>query len=379
VIQVTDDGRGLDLKAIRRKAIQQQLMSAEAQLTDREVMQFILESGFSTAKEISQISGRGVGLDVVGSEVKQTGGSLYIDSRAGKWTAFTIRLPLTLTVSQALLVEVAEELYAIPLLTIEGVIKLDKRELEDLYLSPAPELSRGRRTYQFLPMAALLDVPEEARAAVENQPLLLFSVGDMNMALAVDGLLGAREIVVKSLGAQLGRVREISGATILGDGRVVLILDMGSLLRKSLALHGVRAPMVPEVAEEAPKRVMPRVLVVDDSITVRKVTAHVLKRHHLEVVASKDGVDAVAFLEQDEAPPDVILMDIEMPRMDGFELAGYVRNNPRLKGIPIIMITSRTGTKHRERAAALGVNRYLGKPYQESELLDAIRDLIPVD
>jgi chemosensory pili system protein ChpA (sensor histidine kinase/response regulator) len=373
LIQVADDGCGLDLEAIRRKAVDRGLLSPGARLADREVMQFILESGFSTAREVTQIAGRGVGLDVVKNEVKLLSGSLVIDSGQGKGTTFTVRLPLTLTINHVLLCEVSDELYAIPLTAIESVMELGREEVDSLYATPAAHIEHVGRSYQFLPLAALLDAPAPtAMGPQDKRPVLLFAVGDLRVALAVDTLKGAREIVVKSLGPQIGRVREISGATILGDGRVVLILDMGALLRKGVALHGALAP---ETAERPVReRAAVKVLVVDDSITVRKVTSRILERHHMAVTTAKDGVDAVALFQQDYVP-DIILMDIEMPRMDGYELAALVRNDARLEHVPIVMITSRTGLKHRERASQVGVDRYLGKPYQEGELVEAIHSL----
>jgi chemosensory pili system protein ChpA (sensor histidine kinase/response regulator) len=193
-------------------------------------------------------------------------------------------------------------------------------------------------------------------------PLLLVRSGENRIALQVDGLLGNRQIVVKSVGAQLSTVRWFTGGTILADGQIALILDVNSLVRMDSAQQPSTAP----VAETRGVTVM----VVDDSITVRKVTSRLLERHNMQVITAKDGVDAVTLLQ--EHRPDVMLLDIEMPRMDGYELARHMRSTPELKDIPIIMITSRTGDKHRNRALELGVRRYLGKPYQEAELLENI-------
>ncbi len=375
VISVSDDGHGLDLAAIRRKAQDRGLLAPNTHLADREVMQFIVEPGFSTAGQVTQISGRGVGMDVVLNEVRLLGGTLYIDSEALRSTTFTVRLPLTLAVNKSLLVNVQGDLFAISLVTILAVLQLPHEEVNRLYEEPHPVLTRGGSDYQFVHAATLLDAPLPPRrlAAGEKLPVLLFGVGDVRTALAVDGLLGARDIVVKSVGPQLGRVREISGATILGDGRVAVILDMSALIRKNIAAHGLLVAdgsrTAPRVAEETGISV----LVVDDSITVRRVTARLLERHHMTVLTARDGVDAVALLQKHT--PDLILMDIEMPRMDGYELTTYIRSEPRLKHIPIVMITSRTGAKHRRRAAEVGVTYYLGKPYQETELLEAINSL----
>ena len=198
--------------------------------------------------------------------------------------------------------------------------------------------------------------------------------GDHRVALQVESLMGSREVVVKPVGPQISKAKGVSGATILGDGRVVLILDVPALVRIGA---GVKIVYEPEKAvveeEERPLTVM----VVDDSITIRKVTARMLERNQFAVMTAKDGVDAVAQLQ--DSVPDLMLLDIEMPRMDGYELAQHIRNDARLRGIPIIMITSRTGEKHRQRAMDIGVNRYLGKPYQEADLLENINEILEAE
>jgi len=373
VITVADDGRGMNLEAIRAKAVERGLISADAQFSDEEVMQFVLETGFSTAEEVSQIAGRGVGMDVVNSEVKQLGGSLHIHSDSGQGTRFTIRLPFTLAINQALLVQVREDIYAIPLTGIEGVVRMSQEQLADFYANPERRFEYAGFEYEVRYLGAMLGQSEATLGSgmPRRLPVLLVRSGDHHMALQVDALLGSREAVVKSVGPQISTVRGISGATILGDGRVVLILDLGGLVRAGAAAMRIERP-VAEAPQET--RETPLVMVVDDSITVRKVTTRLLARNDMDAITAKDGVDALAKLQ--EHIPDVMLLDIEMPRMDGFELATHIRNEPRLRDIPIIMITSRTGEKHRQRAMEIGVDRYLGKPYQESELLETIQALI---
>ena len=373
VITVRDDGAGIDLAAIRRKAKERGLIDAGAELTDHEVMQFILEAGFSTATEVTQISGRGVGMDVVNSEIKQLGGSLQIDSVFGEGTTFTVRLPFTLAVNQALLVAVGDEVYALPLTSVEGIARITRKELAGYLDDPRSRYSYAGADYQVQAMGALLGTAHQLPDGPKIFPLLLVRSGDHRMALQTDALMGSREIVVKSVGPQLSTVRGLSGATILGDGRVVLILDAGALIRISAAARVVPLQL-PQAQPEADRSGPATVMVVDDSITVRKVTSRLLTRNGLNAITAKDGVDAVALLQ--EHIPDVMLLDIEMPRMDGFELATHIRNEARLKHIPIIMITSRTGDKHRRRAMEIGVNRYLGKPYQESDLLENIEALL---
>ncbi len=377
VITVRDDGAGVDLNAVRRKAEQRGLLKAGTSVADQHVLQFILEAGFSTASEITQISGRGVGMDVVSNQVKQLGGTLQISSNPGQGTTFVIRLPFTLSVNRALLVQAGENLYALPLTSVQRVMRMTHEELETLYANSNPQYTLDGQIYQLLHLGAthgnaLALLPGKGRHA----PVLLARSGDDGVAMQVDSLLGSREIVVKSLGPQIGSVKDVAGATIMGDGRVVLILDIPALIRLRA---GLAAPALEREQAGAELRTLasnlPLVLVVDDSITVRKVTTRLLERHEMRVLTAKDGVDALAVLQQQI--PDVMLLDIEMPRMDGYELAAQVRNDARLRHIPMIMITSRSGEKHRERAIQFGVNRYLGKPYKEAELVENIRSLLP--
>ncbi|MCW8957143.1 MAG: Hpt domain-containing protein, partial [Gammaproteobacteria bacterium] len=377
VIKVADDGRGIDVVAVRNKAIAQGLMDRSSALSDHDVLQFIMKPGFSTAEKVTQISGRGVGMDVVDSEIKQLGGVLEIATIEGRGTTFTIRLPLTLAINHALMVSAGEEMYAIPLNAIEGVVRLSGPELQMFYDSESSKYEFAGVQYELKHLGKMLTgvQPDYSRMG-QLYPVLLSHVGDQFVALHVDDLLGRREIVVKPVGPQIGHVRTISGATILGDGRVVLILDMNSLVIGD-AMIQVAGEQVMPVEQVAPKIIeehIPIVMVVDDSITIRKVTERMLGRHNMKVVTAKDGVDAVSQLQ--DLKPDVMLLDIEMPRMDGYEVATHVRNDSRLKDLPIIMITSRSGTKHKDKAMEIGVNKYLGKPYQEDELMANIHELI---
>ncbi|MDO9371869.1 MAG: Hpt domain-containing protein [Gammaproteobacteria bacterium] len=369
VIAISDDGRGLDLERVRAKAVERGLLTQHAKVSDTELMQFILEPGFSTAREITQISGRGVGMDVVSSEIKQLGGTLSIASEAGMGATFTVRLPFTLSVSQVLLVQVGDDVYAIPLTSVERILRITHEELEQLYASDERIYRLAGQEHPFLHLGTLLNASHpQFPGPGKKTPALLVRVGEQHVALQVEGLIGSREIVVKSVGAQISTVKGITGATIMGDGRVVLMLDIAAMLRTATAAAAPEAG----AAKESGRKIL-TVMVVDDSITVRKVTTRLLERHNMEVLTAKDGVDALTLLQQHV--PDVMLLDIEMPRMDGYELAMHMRSDERLRGVPIIMITSRTGEKHRERALAVGVNRYLGKPFQEVDLLDNIRDL----
>jgi chemosensory pili system protein ChpA (sensor histidine kinase/response regulator) len=369
IFDIRDDGAGVPLDAVRRKAIKRGLLAEDADISDRDVLQFILQPGFSTAEKITQISGRGVGMDVVHEEVRQLGGTMVIDSVPGQGVHFRIRLPFTVSVNRALMVQCFEDQYAIPLNTIDGIVRVLPNELEGHYRLDPPRYKYAGQDYELCYLGELLKTSTRPKLLGQSLPLpvLLVQCNERHIAVQVDSMAGTREIVVKSLGPQFAAVQGLSGATILGDGRVVLILDLLAPIR------AMQAPS-PQRAQTQDTEVEPHkpllVLVVDDSVTVRKVTSRLLERHGMNVLTAKDGVDAMLLLE--EHMPDVMLLDIEMPRMDGFEVAAQVRADERLQHLPIIMITSRTGQKHRDRAMAIGVNDYLGKPYQESVLLESI-------
>lgn len=369
VIDVADDGAGLDVDLIRRKAYEKDLLKADSKVTDAEIMNLILKPGFSTAGTVTQSAGRGVGMDVVANEVKQLGGSLQISSVTGQGTNFTVRLPFTLAITQALIVRTGEEVYALPLPTVEGVVRIAREELESLLSQSEPSYQYGEEQYRFRHLGMYLggqsaQLPEDDAFI----PIILVRAGDASAALLIDELIASQEIVVKSLGPQLSSVRGVSGATILGDGSIVLILDINAFVRGG-------APIVElKTAAPAPTDDRPLAMVVDDSITVRRVMERFLERNGLRVVTAKDGLDAISVLRDNK--PDVILLDIEMPRMDGYEFATHVRNDSRISDVPIVMITSRVGDKHRARAIEIGVNDYLGKPYQESVLLESIARLL---
>ena len=380
LIRVRDDGAGIDRDAIRAKAIERGLLREDANLSDRDLFGFILESGFSTAQAVTQLSGRGVGMDVVANEIKQMGGTLSIDSERGQGTAFNIRLPFTLAVTQAIMVKVGELTFALPMTSVQGVARIGRDELKRRLAEEVPTFTYAGEDYSIHDLAQLLGVPSGHITEDTQPPLLLARSGDLRAAVRIDNVIGSREIVVKSVGPQVSSVPGIFGATIMGDGSVVMILDLAPLVRHGEAMKRnaeANPALDGQVAQPRfvpEKRENPLVMVVDDSITMRKVSGRILERHDYEVTTAKDGMDAVEKLQ--ERVPDLVLLDIEMPRMDGYELANYMKNDARLKQVPIIMITSRTGEKHRQRALDIGVERYLGKPYQESDLIAQIRELL---
>lgn len=375
LIIIKDDGAGVNVAAVKKKAIENGLLDPNANLSDDEIVEFIFNPGFSTATEVSQVAGRGVGMDVVASEIRALKGSIETRSITGQGTTFTIRLPFTVAVNRALMVSISEALYAIPLTSIEGVVRISPYELEAYYEEENPIFNYAGVDYSLQYLGAYMNNHEKPHLLGQTRPLpvLLVQSGDHAVAMHVDALLGSREIVVKSVGPQLSTVAGISGATILGDGSVVIILDIHSMIRGALAQKESSEVQAGVIDARKEKRTT-KVMVVDDSVTVRKVTSRLLERNGMEVVLAKDGVDAITQLQ--EIKPDVMLLDIEMPRMDGFEVATLVRHDDRLKDLPIIMITSRTGEKHKQRAMEIGVNRYMGKPFQENELLATIDQLL---
>ena len=376
ILNVSDDGGGINVEAVRRKAIEKGLITEDSGLSDHEIMQFIMDAGFSTAEKLTQISGRGVGMDVVVSEIKALGGTVSIDSTIGVGTEFSIRIPFTVSINRALMVVVKEEIYAVPLNTIEGIVRVSPYELEAYYQPEAPMFEYAGQPYHLDYMGRMLggsDVPD-LTGMVAPLPVILARSGDHAVALQVDRVIGSREVVVKTLGPQFNEVGGLAGATVLGDGSVVIILDVMALVRThDLQMEGVIQSVTIKEAPEPQKKVR-TIMIVDDSVTVRKVTSRLMERQGWEVTTAKDGVDAVNQLQ--EVYPDVILLDIEMPRMDGFEVLRIVRRDERLKKLPIIMITSRTGEKHKQEALDLGVNRYMGKPFQEANLLRTIEEVI---
>ncbi len=371
VLRVSDDGAGLNLDAIRQRGIDQNLLDDADGASDRELAQLIFRPGFSTADQVSELAGRGIGMDVVANEVRQIGGSVRADSEAGKGALFTIRIPLSLTVMQAIMVRVSDRQFAIPLQAVRGVTRMLGSEWERQVHSSDPHQEYAGEEYPLIELETQLgfDVEELPEGTLS---LLMIESGEHRAALRVSELQGHREIVIKPVGPQVSSITGILGGTITGDGQVVPILDMGPLIRRAFdknLLPGHEAEYERAERAEEIKRT-PLVMVVDDSITMRRVTARVLEHRGLEVVTARDGLDAVESMF--ERVPDLILLDIEMPRMDGYELATHVRNDPRLKDVPMVMITSRSGEKHRQHAKELGVDGYLTKPYQEGDLIEEV-------
>ncbi len=368
ILSLSDDGRGLDPQRIRAKAEAMGLLQPGQAADEAALYDLIFQPGFSTAAELTALSGRGVGMDVVRTEVGALGGRIEIISEPGRGTTFRLYLPLTLAVTQTLLIRVGGQLYALPSTMIEQVMEMKEAALTEIREAGEVVWKDNTYPFHFLPhlLGDLAAVPEASR----QYWVLLLRSGSQRVAVLVDELKGNQEVVVKNVGAQLARVVGIAGATVLGDGRVVLILNPVALASRTpvSTVHMAVPTMLPPVLTEV--AAVPTVMVVDDSLTVRKITSRLLMREGYQVLLAKDGVDALEQLI--DAAPDVILSDIEMPRMDGFDLVRNVRSDARLRQLPIIMITSRTADKHRNYALEIGANHYLGKPYDEAELLGLV-------
>ena len=382
VLEFSDDGAGLDLERIRAKARSVGLLAEDQVVSDAEASNLIFQPGFSTADTLTELAGRGVGMDIVLSEAQALGGRVETFTEAGKGSRFTIRLPLTLAVTQVVLISAGGRTHAVPALMVEQVLQLKEGAL-------AEATGKGAVVHhgQHVPLRYLATLLGDGNARPllqRSSPVMMLRNGTDRVALHVDEILGNREVVIKNIGPQLSRMPGIAGATVLGSGEIVLILNPVAL-QLHVAQHPELAPRTSAtpapapaggVAEPAePTRAHGTVMVVDDSLTVRKVTQRLLEREGYHVMLAKDGVDALEQLQ--DRLPELMLVDIEMPRMDGFDLTRNVRGDERTKEIPIIMITSRSADKHRNYALQLGVNAYFGKPFQEDILLGAIAGLLP--
>lgn len=415
VIELTDDGAGLPLAKIEARARALGMLAPDAQVSEAELVELIFQTGFSTAETVSAIAGRGVGMDVVRSEVTALGGRVEVRTQAGRGTTFVLRVPLTLAVTQVLLVRTGDTAVGIPASLIETVRQVRTTEC-DAARASGNLLHAGKQVPYFV-LSPLYDKTPIDVTDHRTRSVAILRSGDLVAAFELEAVIGNQEVVAKPYGPQLARVRGLAGLTVLGDGSIVILSNPLQLMPSAIlpeqardpsravrpapvtgpveppaesapaaeasaaaAAAGVAAPVAatpaaaPTAAEVIPIRpdiaVQPRaplVLVVDDSLTVRKITTRLLEREGYRVLTAKDGLDALQVLA--DHTPNVILLDIEMPRMDGFEFARTIRSDDRQRGIPIIMITSRTADKHRMHAKELGVEEYLGKPYQDDQLL----------
>jgi chemosensory pili system protein ChpA (sensor histidine kinase/response regulator) len=398
-VEFRDDGAGLDLKRIRERASAQGLLSNGQQVDDSEAANLIFTPGFTTATQVTELSGRGIGMDVVRSEVVALGGRIETSTSTGQGTNFKLVLPLTTAVTQVVMLRIGNLSIGVPANLVETVRRATPKELQAGYNTGTFDVAG--EALPFFWSGALL---QHSRASDSVQgktiPVLVFRSAAQRIVAHVDEVLGNQEVVVKNLGPQLSRLPGLAGMSVLASGAVALIYNPVALA----AVYGEQAramsfdkaephamahavtdvehrdlsgdaravvPLVPANPNSVSAPQIPLILVVDDSITVRRVTQRLLQREGYRVALAADGLQALERLA--EELPSVVLSDIEMPRMDGFDLVRNIKADPRLASLPIITITSRIAEKHREHAKALGVDHYLGKPYSEEELLSLIR------
>ncbi|HHL18560.1 MAG TPA: response regulator [Thiothrix sp.] len=372
VITLQDDGQGIDIDKLKKMAISKGLINETTCLSDQEAYQLILKSGVSTANAISQISGRGVGMNVVNTEVNTLGGNIVIDSERGKFTRFTLRVPYNLATNQVMLLGVCDEIVALPIAKLEGMQRLSAAELARRYAMQAPSVNIGGRQYVLKHLGETLglgtfDVHENEQDI--TYPLILLEENEQRIAYHVNEIKGSREVMLKPLGPLFDESQLLSSATIM-SGRIVLLLNAHELIRMGVAGEAICGNKVKaDLAQSKTK-----VLVVDDSITVRKITESLLTKLNYTVMTATDGLNALEVLEV--GIPDIILLDIEMPRMDGFELLGRLRDSNELKHLPVIMISSRSGAKHKKHAEKLGATSFIGKPWEAKQLSNTIKSCL---
>lgn len=381
ILEVADDGRGIDPAKICAKAVELGMISAEdAESLDEEgIHQLIFEPGFSTAKQLTEVSGRGVGMDIVREKLRQLKGTISIASTVGEGTVFTIRLPMTQAITRALLVRVEKQTFAVPMQSVVQILRVNPNAVDKIGGEAVIQVTG--ETHPLHRMAHRLGIPSATGWGAAElqimQPVVILGSGKSKVGFQIDAILGARDIVVKTLGTHLGNVKGLLGATLLGDGTVVPILDpmmlVGDKEEQSAATMSARASRTTSRAnQDRPLTV----LVADDSVSVRRVMTNLIKSVGWTPVDAKDGRDALEVLHGLLVPPDAFLLDIEMPRMDGYELLSFLRSQDAYRHTPVIMVTSRAGEKHRTKAMDLGATGYLVKPYQDDELIRLIRDLV---
>ncbi|MBK1722952.1 hybrid sensor histidine kinase/response regulator [Thiocystis violacea] len=370
VIRCQDDGRGLDYVRLREKALSLGLMREDENPSEGVLANMILQPGFSTAAEVTPVSGRGVGMDIVNSSVQQLKGSLGISSRTGQGAVMTLRLPLTLGVVHAMLIEVAQQTVAIPVDAVKRVVHGGTRHIAKM---GSEWIFRIDDTASSVKLAGDLFAYAGQRAleddATDARPVLLVNGGTAGLlALVVDRVLDADDLVLKQPGRYLENIPGLIGISVLGDGHVVPLVDAGRLLLRSETVSSNALPRGRPLHNPRDEK---DILVVDDSLSVRNSLSQMLNDAGYRVRTAKDGLEAADAIEARH--PAAVLLDLEMPRMNGIELTEHLRGRQATKSLPIVMITSRSQDKHRKRAQEAGVNAYLTKPYQELEVLDLLR------
>jgi chemotaxis protein histidine kinase CheA/CheY-like chemotaxis protein len=374
VVQINDDGAGLNLERIRARALENGLVT-EAELmswSDEKLYTLIFSPGFSTAQEVSEVSGRGVGMDIVHEVVTKLKGRINIQSTPGSGVTLTIRLPVTLALIQVLLVEVNHQIFAIPLADVLQVCYIGTEQIETI--SDVRIISINQKITPIFWLAETLNLVATQSANEDRVPLVVMQIGNQQIAFIVDHLLGGREVVVKSLGVHLNHIYGFIGATLMGDGTIVLILNPNELIQEQhqrVSKHHIHRSIPHNNLSEVYE-----IMVVDDSFSVRRVVANLVKKAGWEPILAKNGLEALEILQRVNQLPDLVILDVEMPQMDGYELTSTLRANPEFRKLPIVMLTSRAGNKHRQKAFEVGATDYIVKPYRDAVLIKLISRLI---
>jgi len=364
VLRCQDDGRGLDLQAIQQRAIERGLLAEEQALSDAEISRLVLLPGFSTRHTVSEVSGRGVGLDVVRGWVTAMNGSIQIASKPGQGCTFELRFAASLSTMQSLIVEVAGERFALPSVQVEQAVARGAGAFH--LLGDRFVYNYNKRSYPAMRLADMAGLQDEDKP-LDAYAAVIVKLDDKTCALAVDRLLDARELLVNSPGRYARHLRGVTGLSILGDGAIAVNLDLAQLLA-----GGAQATIAHSVAARDGQQItLPGVLIVDDSLSVRNSLVQLVRDAGYRAETARDGIDAIDTLSTFK--PDLLLTDLEMPNMNGVELAYHIRGREDMKELPIIMITSRSQDKHRRMAEQAGVDTYITKPYNDGDLLQTIR------
>lgn len=368
-ITITDDGRGITTSALKEKAVQNGFISRKKadSLSEDEIFDLMFQPGLTTAETVSQTAGRGVGMNIVRTSVERQQGTVSVSSDPQKGTSFTLRLPISMAVTRVLFVKANRQIFAFPLKLVKEIKEIAVSEMEKA--SSEKTIRVGRTSYPLADLNEQLGFPATNSSLTENRLVLLLDVADRQTALIVDEIIKPEEIMIKPLGRPLENLKGLLGATIRGNGQVVPVLDMAYLLRSRS-----QRSKIPQV-EARPAVHQTCVLVVDDSPSVRHLNTRLINSAGWKAIVAKDGVEAIEMLQAGEEIPDVVLTDVEMPRMDGYELLSTLKKSERWKDIPVVMITSRAGDKHRQKAVELGASEYLVKPYEDTQLLGLIKKL----
>lgn len=370
VLTITDDGRGIATTALKEKAVQNGVISQKRadSMTDREIFELIFQPGLTTAEKISQTAGRGVGMNIVRTSIERQQGAITVVSEPRRGTTFTLRLPVSLAVTRVLLVKAHRQPFAFPLKLVTQIVEVTASEAKKALDEKVIRV--GNVTYPFYCLSERLGMAALRVPGAGDVRVILLEIAGKPCALLADDIVKSEEIVIKPLGHPLDELDGLLGATILGSGQVVPVLDMAHTLKA----RGKRSkPAAAESPLEEARRLA--VLIVDDSPSVRHLNTRVIQNAGWNAVTAKDGIEALEILQAAESLPDIVLTDVEMPRMDGYELLASLKKDKRMRSVPVVMITSRTGDRHRQKAVELGVSEYLAKPYDDTKLLEVIRDL----